>query len=439
MEGAIYWYKEARKDFRRNSYDKFLGARISNDLGYAHSQVGEWEECLDNVKEGQQVRQALVRQFEKAVQDLKKALKLSVDKIRKVALKKDLRHAEVNLSKARFHLGLSYSTLGEIYRYRDDVTASLRNYTDAINLFKKEKKHTWHVRALFSRGETHRRHAWKMYKEGDEGQFNKHIDAAKEDILESLFLCKRHRVRDERDTANRRMGRVLHDLALHALEHKEYKKAREFLDLAGDLFDIGLVYARENHDVLEELSNLTERAFIYDDYLRILGGGKVTQKYKGALDELKRVLDGHRNKPNRIYQFEVFDNLYEMEKAAVEYREGQHDKALEGYLKAYSSLAADPGYGRVKYRSLFRHLVAQVENLPQEEAEAWCKAFLLEWEEKSVVIRGRKTTLAQESIKPDLVLWFWEHLKELGASLLAGSPTTDAPLPDSKKKNKRKG
>lgn len=443
IENAIIWYKKAREDFRRNSDDKFLGARISNDLGYAHSQVGEWEECLDNLKEGQRIRQNLVDQFENEVQDLKKSLKEPGNKVNRELLKNALKRAEANLSKARFQLGLSFNTLGEIYRFRDDTPASLRNYTYAIKLFTKESRHNWHVRALFSRSETHRRSAWKKYREGNKEEFLRENTLAENDCSESLFLCRKYRVRDERDTAHRRMGRILHDQALYALERKkDFKKARELLDSAGDYFDTGLWYARDTHDILEELSNLTELAFIYDDYLRLPRGKKAAQRYKGALDELKHVLDRHRNKPNRIYQFEVFDNIYEMEKAAVEYQEGKYDVALKGYLKAYSALAADPGYGRVKYRSLFSHLVAQIEDLSEKDAVAWCKAFIRQWEEEPVVIRGRKTTLAKEDrIFPDMVQWCWEKLKtlkttETKASSLAG---TNASLPDSKEKNKRKG
>jgi hypothetical protein len=446
IENAILWYKKAREDFRRNSDDKFLGARISNDLGYAHSQVGEWEECLDNVKEGQRIRQTLVDQFENEVQDLKKSLKEPGNKASRGILKNALRRAEANLSKARFQLGLSFNTLGEIHRFRDDTPASLRNYTYAIKLFTKESQHNWHVKALFSRSETHRRSAWKKYREGNEEGFLRENTLAENDCSESLFLCRKYRVRDERDTANRRMGRILHDQALYVLEHEDFKKARELLDSAGDFFDTGLWYARDTHDILEELSNLTELAFIYDDYLRLPRGKKAAQKYKGALDELKHVLDRHRNKPNRIYQFEVFDNIYEMEKAAVEYQEGKYDAALKGYLKAYSALAADPGYGRVKYRTLFSHLAAQIEDLSEKEAITWCKAFIRQWEEEPVVIRGRKTTLAKEDrIFPDMLQWCWEKLKtlrstETKASSLAGtSAINNTPIPDSKKKNKRKG
>ncbi|NOH01853.1 MAG: hypothetical protein HND47_07755 [Chloroflexi bacterium] len=409
VEKAIRWYRKARKEFQKNSQDKALGAQIANDLGYAYSHVGNWGECRKNVKEGQKTRKSLLLQIEQEINILETKWRTSKSKAQKAKLHDELNRKKKRLSKARFQLGLSYNTLGEIYRYDEDLDASLSNYTEAHELFKKVNNPRWQAKSLFSRGETYRRIAWARYKEKDESGYVENIKRAEEDIQESLFLCERYRIKEERDTANRRMGRVLHDRALHELEKGNKQDARKFLEQAKYYFEQGLKYAVQTDEDLEELSNQTELAFLYDDFIRVIGRGKLPQEHRDALDNLKRALDKHRKNPFKIYQFPVFENLYKLEKAAVNYQARKYKQALKGYLEGYIGLAADPGYGRTRYKSHFSHLTRQIEKLPRREAEVWCRAFIDAWEEKRF-LGGRRSTLAQEEIFPDLVQWCWEYI-----------------------------
>jgi hypothetical protein len=105
------------------------------------------------------------------------------------------------------------------------------------------------------------------------------------------------------------MGRVLHDLALHELEKGKKTRARDYLEQARSCFVEGLKYAQETNDSLEELSNLTELAFIVDDFMYVVGPKEVPQEYQNSLDEFKNALDKHREDKFRIHQFPVFENL----------------------------------------------------------------------------------------------------------------------------------
>jgi len=392
IKKAIRWYRDARKQFQQNPGDKGLEAKIANDLGYAYSYLGNSDECRKNVKEGQRIRQDLFPYYQ----------------LDEEVLRSKIQMESGQEAKSCFQLGLSYNTLGEIYRYDEDLDASLRNYTEALKLFKVVNNYQWQAKALYSRGETHRRSArirhWK-----DKQSYDVHMKEAQEDIEESLYLCEKYRVKTERDTANRRMGRVLHDRAMHELEMGNKKEVRGLLVQARKRFEDGLKYARETNDVLEELSNLAELAFIVDDFMALAGPSRIPKEYKTSLIEFKRALDAHRKDEFRIYQFPVFDNLYILEKAATYYQQGKYTKALKEYLKAYIGLASDPGYGRTRYKQHFPHLTEQIEKLPLTKAQIWCKTFIKAWEE----IKDERGLFLSEDVVPDLVVWCRTHLAKI--------------------------
>lgn len=406
VEKAIEWYKKARKEFQRNPKDKALGAQIANDLGYAYSHIGEWELCQSNIDEGQASREEIKSQLEQEVGVLEAKLKAISVKGKKVSteLQDQLTRKGKELTKARFHLGLSHNTLGEIYRYQDKLGMSLVNYRIALTQFEMSKAERWQAKALFSRGETYRRRAWEKYRKGDEAGYKENTDNAERDVQESLYICKKYRIKEERDTANRRMGRILHDRAIRELEKGKRKDARELLEKARAHFEEGLKYAKETNDDLEILSNQTELAFIYDDFVRVVGSKNVPVQYKNSLRDLKRVLYEHRKKPVQIYQLKVFENEYKLEEAATAYQAQKYDSALKKYIDGLVGLAVDPGYGRTRYRLLFHHLTGQIEKLPPKQAVRWCRELIATWE-TSRVIGTHKTRLDREPIFPDMVEW----------------------------------
>lgn len=414
VEQAIEWYKKAREVFQRNPKDKALGAQIANDLGYAYSHIGEWELCQRNIDEGQAIREEIKLQLEQEVGDLDARLKVTGVKGKKASaeLQDQLARKRKQLSKARFQLGLSHNTLGEIYRHQEKFGMSLVNYRIALTQFEMSKAERWQAKALFSRGEIYRRKAWERYRKVDEAGYRENTEKAEQDVRESLYICKKYRIKEERDTANRRMGRILHDRAIRKLEKGNLKEARQLLEEARSYFEEGLKYAKETNDDLEILSNQTELAFIYDDFVRVVGAKNVPLHYKNSLRDLKRMLAEHRKKPIRIYQFEVFENEYKLEEAAKAFQEEKYDLSLKKYIDGLVGLAVDPGYGRTRYRLLFHHLTGQIEKLPSKQAQKWCRAFIQAWEMPRV-IGIHKNRLDREPIFPDMVEWCWKYINKI--------------------------
>ena len=409
IDKAIEWYRLAQDEFQKNPWDEALGAKIANDLGYAYSHIGAWAECRENVREGRDVRQRLHAQLEQEVARIEEELKgaTDIDVIGK--LRDRLIRQKAKLSKAAFQLGLSFSTLGEIYRYDNDFEGSLRNYQRALRRFEESKNYRWQAKTLFSSAETRRRIARNQFKGVDESSYRESMQKAQEEIQESLNLCEKYRIKIERDTANRRMGRLMHDLALDELEQGDKPVAREYLEQARSYFVEGLKYARETNDVLEELGNLAELAFIVDDFMAV--AETISDEYRASQTEFKQTLDAHRKDKFRIYQFPVFENLYKLEKAATDFQRGDYAKALQGYREAFVGLAADPGYGRTRYKQHFAHLKGQIEKLSPEVAKVWCEALIRVWEK--TYVNGKERTLAQEIRRPDLVVWCRQQLNKI--------------------------
>jgi len=416
VEKAIEWYKIAWREYQKNSKDKALGAKIVNDLGYAYSHKGEWELCQRHIDEGQAIRDNIKLQLEQEVAILDARLKSKkLTKESQTELQDQLARKRKELSKARIQLGLSHNTLGEIYRYQEKLGMSLVNYRIALTQFEMSKAEKWQAKALFSRGETYRRMAWEKYRKGDEVGYKENTEKAEKDVRESLYICKKYRIKDERDTANRRIGRIFHDRAIRAKEKGKYIEAQQLLEKARNYFVEGLQYAKDTGDDLETLSNQTELAFIYDDFVHVVGANNVPSEYKNSLRDLRRLLKEHGKKTSRIYQFTVFKNEYKLEEAATAYQNGRYELALKKYIEGIVGLAADPGYGRTRYKLLFHHLTGQIEKLAKrapKEAKKWCHAFINTWEAPQVIDEN-KIVLKHESIFPDMLEWCWKLISKI--------------------------
>jgi tetratricopeptide (TPR) repeat protein len=398
---AITWYRKATDQFRAYPRSKGLQAKIANDLGYMYSYVGEWEDAKKTIDEGLRLRKEILAELDYKIKKMESETSQRKANTKFANLKEERK-------KTAYYLGLSYSTLGEIYRYQNELEDSLRSYKDAYDLFLEVSNEDWQARTLYSMGETNRRLAED--KELDESKRQNYIDNALQNIEQSLYLCERYQL-ESGDTANRRMGRLYHDLALYDLAKGEKVKAQEHLEKAKSYFENGLTLARKSGDILEELEILSERAFLVDDFIALAGSKTRSKRHYKALDDFKETLEKHRRDKFRIYQFPVFEHLYSLEKGATYYRTGNYKDALNAYLEANIGLATNPGYGQTRYKQHFDYLTRQIENLPPAEAEDWCKAFKHAWENTPAPgKRGR--TLAQE-ILPDLVVWCNLHLQKI--------------------------
>ncbi len=395
LEKAVHWYKEALREFQDNPDDSPLEGILHNDAGYVYLQWGRWGDATKNLNEALDIRKARLREAKKRLDAIRPEAKARL---------------EVEYSQSDLFVGLSYNTLGEFHRFADDLEEAFKNYNEAYKIFDRLGNYYWQAKSLGARGETQRRLAlqeWQSQK--DSPVFQEHFKKAFEDIEQSLYLCEKYQLDDERDTGYRRLGRLLHDRAM-TLNIETPESFKKDLEDAYENLQQGLRYAKETGDVLEELENLTELAFLADDAISILSEDEAP-RYKEAVRKLEKALKDHKNDRSRIYVYPVFEALLAMEQAALDLADKKYSQALEGYVKAFKRLGTFPGYGHARYKLHFNHLTSQIMRLDKEEQAKWCRRFIKEWKETKMP--GRVGRFLADDLLPDLVKWCNRTLKNL--------------------------
>lgn len=400
MERALEFYSQA-KDAAAANKDRVLMPTILNDMGYAHVFIGQYKRA------GYLVKSALDLRWER-VGDIETQLAKLKEKSESEGtgnLKPQREKLEQDLLDARLRLGMSFNTLGQIKRFDGDLSAATGAYSEALEIFRGANDYLWQARALHSRGEAHRRIAETLYGQGRIKACHEYEARAHDDFQQCIVICNQYNFGGELSTAVRRMGRLLHD---QALRETDIKKRLDLLGQARDHFEQGLDAARRSENTLEEFENLTELAFLVDDRLQ-------AQKQLSGEDILspEQIQDGDRDieclrihlkksakAKLKIYQFQVFVHLLEMEEGAFRFVQSNYKDALKFYLDGYKGLAGLPGYGVARYRQHLGHLLNRIRELnnPDEERR-WCKAFIGAWQKTKV--KDTDQTLAQ--IHPELV------------------------------------
>ncbi|KAA0259715.1 MAG: tetratricopeptide repeat protein, partial [Chloroflexi bacterium] len=384
---AVTWYEKGIQKFRQSPDESHLEGVLFNDTGYAYLNLGRWGEASKYLNEALDIRERRLHLDEKQLRAPAPETKARLEAAR---------------NQSALFVGLSRNTLGEYYRYVNELEEALKNYTEAYTRFGEVNNYYWQAKCLCARGETYRRLAWQAWeRDTEDPDIETYSEKAHADIEDSLYLCEKYQLEDERDTAYRRHGRLSHDLGLIAHERGDAARARKELEEAYQYFQLGLKFAKKTRETLEELENLTELAFLADDAILIYGKGNVPPHYQGAVKELEKALKEHKSDP--LYQYPVFEALLKMEQAAIALAEGDTRRALKGYVEAYKGLGTFPGYGHARYKQHFGHLTRQIEDLPREEQIRWCKKFVQVWEKTDMP--GREGKTLADDLLPDLVKW----------------------------------
>ena len=400
MRSAIKWYEKAIREFRNRPEDDPLEAILLNDTGYVYAQLGRWGEATKYLNAALDIREDKLARAASLIESAKHEEEDS------------LRRAQSELA---IFVGMSHNTLGEFHRHAENLDQALMNYDNAYIIFSNENNYYWQAKSLGGRGETYRRLAL-VAKTQNNKKYEDYVEKARIDMEESLYLCKKHQLDDERDTAYRRLGRLSHDFALAALNQNEIVLAQKKLEGAYEYFTRGFDDAKKTKEVLEELENITEMAFLLDDAIEVFGKNQVPDHYNNALGELENTLKKHANDKPRIHQFPVFEALLKLEQGAVMLANGDYNDSMKYYLEGYKALGTSPGYGVARYKQHFDHFKAQILKLPDKEKKYWCNKFIETWKKTLVPGTGNRT-LADDDLNPDLVKWCNKLLKELSNNI----------------------
>lgn len=399
---AIDYYEQAKSVAK----DAEWRATILNDMGYAYVFLGEYKRAGRYVKSGGlKLRQRKVQNLEDLLAENKMQL-ASIGSGDNNALQQETEQLENDLSEARWLLGLSFNTLGQIKRFDGDLAAATGAYSEALEIFSRDdvQDFSWQARALHSRGEAHRRIARILFEQGRFEACNDYEKRARNDLQRCLDLCDQYGI-TEKHTAYRRMGRLLHDQAFRT---DDLDGRLILLEQAKGYFEKGFQAAKDDDNVLEELENLTEIAYLVDDRLDALkllyGRLKEHDIQEGDQDiePLREALIQYGESGQEPFFFPVFQHLLKLEEGAFRFAQDEYAEALDYYLRGYVGLASERGYGVARYKQHLVHLVDQLKKLDQPMVEGWKETFIKTWEETKVPLPdGSELTLAQ--LHPELV------------------------------------
>nr|MBC8555516.1 tetratricopeptide repeat protein [Candidatus Brocadiales bacterium] len=388
IEHAIENYSKA-KDIATANKDRPLTSKILNDMGYAYVFIGEYKKAGRLIRRALELRQAEVRELEANYGEVVKELN-TTSKIHDTDLSSRSDALENSLQDAWWKLGLSFNTLGQIKRFDGDFSAAIGAYSRALEIFSRENVNNflWQATALHSRGEAYRRTADTLFAQERISESDRYERLALEDFYACVALCDQYGFSVEKTTAYRRLGRLRHDIAMRT---GDLTQRLDLLAEAQDYFEQGLKIAKDGANLLEELENATEIAFLVDDRLdaqkEISKNNLLTpeQKQRGreSIDLLRDTINRRVVSPHLLY--DTFVHLLEMEEGAFYFALEQYDKSLEFYLDSFKGLARAPGYGTARYRQHLRHLDNQIRKLNKccglSEVRRWVDEFRKTWEE----------------------------------------------------------
>ena len=385
LEVAIKWYQTA-KEAATHLKDVEKMPTILNDAGHIYLLMGQIEKARISIRAARNLR---FREYERLKGMLGKDASPEEDE----ALEDQVRVAALKL-------GMSYSTLGHLARFSGRLDEAIDRYTAALDVFEEARSSYWQTRTYFSRGEAYRRRAAANYYAGRLVRSEELDQKAEADICLSLERCQQFGFVAGSITASRRLGRLYHDRMFRTRDPEE---RLNFLGQARPLFEEALSRAESIQDVLEILENLTELAFLTDDYLTVLKAydpQKFEKEKRQAyqdVENLQEYIEGYEKDEDQIYQFPVFQHLLEIEQAAYHFVLEEYDEALPLYIKGYVGMAQFSGYGVARYLQHMDHIVNQLHTLykiDQQRCNDWCETLLTAWEEAGLT--ETRTELPQE-------------------------------------------
>ncbi|MGQ9627974.1 MAG: hypothetical protein ACUVV0_13860, partial [Anaerolineae bacterium] len=325
----------------------WLYTETLNSQGYVHALMGDYDKGDVLVSNALRLR---TKQWEKT-EDLKE--------------KKEWRAA----------IGLSYSTRGEIARFKGDFRTANSFYNDAINVFKELNDPEWQAIVLHERAENARRIAWKHRKHREKKLEDYWLKLAEDHLQESKALYEYWNLSRERPRMLRRLGRVVRD--------------KERLDEAESLFKEGLQLAERTKAIEEQL-----------ECLIALAGLAVQKRVWADMEDYLAQVESLRSKVY-LYHNQVFEGVAHVVRGDAFYTQGKWDEALEEYITGFIKLGEFGGYGHVHLANQLDRLLFQLDGLPDVETKRkWCLRFVTAW---------KKARLSKKF--PELV-WLCDNYKD---------------------------
>jgi tetratricopeptide (TPR) repeat protein len=343
------FYAQARRICDEHDLHNWL-AVVETGLGLAYRSSGDWDEAAEHYRESV----SACERFDSPPRHLASALNnygyvLGLRGRYEVALtlceqglslRQDLGLLRV--------VGISYSTLGELYRYQQRYYRAFEYYDQALRIF--EEQNDWEWLAV-----VYQQQAIAQAYAGE-------LDEAWANIQKALELCERYNIRALPWALNR-AGRI-------ALARGAYDQSEQFLRRG-----------------VEEAQGAGDIWFLLATTVELMESRYVRCQEKQDLDvtdlrrEFQKLADTVEVYEREGYGFRDLFGRTRRLLGHVAYDLAHYEHALEYYKEAYSRIASGyyGSHGLHKFPDELEELGRRVDALPPDEAIRWCDELRGSW------------------------------------------------------------
>jgi len=321
MEEAIRWYEHCCETTKQMGKDGlWLYAEAQNSLGYIYAMMGRYDQARVLVGNALKLRQRQGWQRE---------------------------------------VGYSYSTLGEISRFKGDYRAANHFYGEALKIFESLRDPEWQAIVLHQRGENTRQIAGEQYKHQEEQSAQELLEEAERDLRESKHLYEEYNVRRECWIMLRRLGRTVRDRG-HLTEAKElFREGYKIAVSVGDL--------REQLECLIDLADIAVRQKNYAE----------VETYLKQIEEFPQ--------RERVFHYPVMRGMIHIIRGDALLKQEYWNAALDEYCTGFTDLGKVSGYGHARLSDQLDRFDMKLDELPDEATKRiWCRRLIEVWEKEGL-------------------------------------------------------
>lgn len=359
VQEAVAGFEQGLRICEKHNLIKFIG-RVENELGWIHRLIGRWELAAEHYNRGRDYNEA-AGEYGQAASSLNSHAYVSAlqghydNAIELCRQGLDLRR---RFTSPRF-VGMSYSTLGEIYRYKRDFEHAFECYREALKIFEREEDNEW-LAVIYQQ-----QAIAKL-------QGRRNLQEAWEDVSRSIELCREYNVKYLPSALNR-AGRIA--------------AAREQFDQAERLFKEGVEEAEKVSDAWMGMATSVEMMELgYERWAK-----ERTSRYIDLIEDYGRKADRYEKegfmfrdlmgRTRRIRGHILYDR-YRLGEADLDALE----RALTYYQDAYPLIAQGyaGSHGLHALPEELEDLGARVDRLAPALATQWCDRLKQNWAQRGV-------------------------------------------------------
>jgi tetratricopeptide (TPR) repeat protein len=257
----------------------------------------------------------------------------------------------------RYHAGLTFNTLGIIYRGKEDFLTSLKHTNQALAVFEEFEDQEWLSKAYCERGITR----WHM------GEW----EVANADLEKSYQLYKEMGLRFELANILHRRGHVAWDLGDLQAAEQYFRDSAEMGRRVSDF-----------QQTVNSLEGLVELYYFIGHQYHDEGDFKERDVWYAKAERMAQ--QWQEEFEDQGYYFPLYSGSRVRILGNIAYDRGDYETALQRYLEAYPRIASRGGYSKYMLPKALERLQGRIDGLAPQIALEWCDQIQKDWKSRGL-------------------------------------------------------